>query len=613
MQSTDTSVPFRIAPGIALAPYIHGDVFFSQHVRRLCGGGRYDCFAVDIPACFRDDLIPAVDRLPYISAIIARGIDDPLYYVPTDPCDAAIEAVRQASQNRRPVEFIGHPKLSRPKPLPPLPDSYAVRRLGFDAFASLCLRVVGNASDDPEEELRAQYCAFRLHDLAARHANVLALVHLGRYARVVHHFAREESHNRDFGKPPSCAVTTEYINPDHLYFALGQLPFIAGKMEKERMDPFAGEFDPIDALKDLFRETRDNYYDERENIVELSPARIQAALKFLRNLSVFDDCFMPSLFDIVEAAKGVGGNAYGVRTLASARYYPYIPVEHDRPFMSVGIDRVALPPDGGVHDAVNLFHDRRIFWRSVSLKPDPTRLRKLKYRYNWNPSGMCSHLPEDRRVEHFNAYLRAKAQRIVCEDLVRSEKFSSSVKDGIDFRETLRNWHTGDIYVKEVPPSRGDLDTVVIIFDGDHDDRYPHCATWYAEHPEESTLSFFATDPFDDMIGPGVARAWYGGLSLLFPPRSIPNIFEITQNMDLRTMAERLTYGALVFSKERNVAFIAARKPTIRLKAMARDQKKHLIWVPISSFSTETLRRLRRFHVLNGKIVRSWATHFIGD
>ena len=33
-------------------------------------------------------------------------------------------------------------------------------------------------------------------------------------------------------------------------------------------------------------------------------------------------------------------------------------------------------------------------------------------------------------------------------DLARSEKFTTSLKDGLDIRETLRNWHTGDLFVK---------------------------------------------------------------------------------------------------------------------------------------------------------------------
>jgi hypothetical protein len=226
---------------------------------------------------------------------------------------------------------------------------------------------------------------------------------------------------------------------------------------------------------------------------------------------------------------------------------------------------------------------------------------------------MCSHVPEDVSIEQFNAHVRAKTLKILLEDFAHHEPFTTSVKDGIDIRETLRNWHTNRIYVKELPPSRGKIDTVIIIFDEGHDERYPHHTTWYAEHGEESTLTFYATDPFEDLIGPGIARCRYGGLSLLFPPRHLPDIFTLTHDMNLPNLAARLTYGGLLFSQERVVAYLADRKPGVVIRTLAGRLKKHLVWIPLASFSNETLRRLRKFHILNGKEVRTWATRFIGE
>ena len=54
-----------------------------------------------------------------------------------------------------------------------------------------------------------------------------------------------------------------------------------------------------------------------------------------------------------------------------------------------------------------------------------------------------------------------------------------------------------------------------------------YCATWYAEHGEESTLTFYATDPLADLVGPGIARSYYGGLSLLFPADGARRIFAV--------------------------------------------------------------------------------------
>ncbi|NLG16854.1 MAG: hypothetical protein GX556_05925 [Fibrobacter sp.] len=602
----------RIAENIDLIPYLHGKVAFARQVRELFLSGKYDCIAVDIPAVFQEQLCDHVEDLPLISAVVARGASGPLFYVPLDPCDATIESIRQSRLKGIPIFCVGSSNLRPPRLLKPLPDEFVESKIGFDIYNSLCLSSIGLPEENSEDDLECQYIAGRLHQIGSDHSNILVLLHYRNYARVIHHFRQEKTYNMRFDSVDTWSITAGLINPDHLYFAIGELPFITWKYEKERYDLFAEPFDIVESVKDLFRETRDQYFDNKEETASLSPVRIQAALTFLRNISVMSGRMIPDLFDIVEAAKGVGGNAFAIRILKSARYYPYLPAVNSNELIGITIDRVSMP-EWGVFDSVNLFRDFHMYWRLVSIKPDPSLEKKKKYRFSWNPAGMCSHVPEDRRIERFNSFVRNKSLRILIEDLVKSEKFSTSVKDGIDIRETLRNWHTGDIYVKELPPSKGKIDTVVIIFDSENDSRYPHCATWYAEHQEESTLTFYATDPMENMIGPGIAKCSYGGLSLLFPPRSIPDIFSITSQSDFPDLATRLTYGSLLFSTEKNVAYVARKKPGPALKNLAAKLKKHLVWIPLNSLSDETLQRLKQFHILNGKSVRSWAARFIGD
>ncbi|NLD93063.1 MAG: hypothetical protein GX639_10375 [Fibrobacter sp.] len=602
----------RLSDSLTIIPVLHGKAVFSRQIRSVCLEEKFDCIAIDIPDIFEQDLIEAVEALPVISAVCARENDERVYYIPIDPCDATIEGIRQSFQLQAKLSCIGYPELASRPPMPPVPDEYASEITGIDIYNALCVHSIGNPEQGSENDLAGQFIASHILSLLSKHKKVLVIVHFRNFVRTIHHLNQEISYNRVYPKTPDYEITTRVINPDHLYFALGELPFVTGKFEKERYDLFAENFDIINVIKDLFRETRDEYFDNQDDISSLSPVRIQAALTFLRNLTVMSNLMIPSLMDIIESAKGVGGNAYAIRILKSAKYYPFFSPE-DRNQMHVGIDKVSIREWGNGLDAINLFRDTELSWRTISIKPDPSLDKKVKYRYSWNPYGMCSHVPEDKKIEHFNSHIRTKAIRILTEDYVKNEKFTSSVKDGIDIRETLRNWHTGNIYVKEIPPSRGKIDTVVIIFDENHDDLYPHCTTWYAEHPEESTLSFYATDPFVNLIGPGIAECNYGGLALLFPPKSIPNVFAVSEFLKLKNLAARLTYGSMLFSREKNVAYVAAKKPGIELKNLASKLGKHLIWIPLSSFSNETLRKLRKFHILNGKDVRSWASRFIGD
>ncbi|MBN1981274.1 MAG: hypothetical protein JW795_07080 [Chitinivibrionales bacterium] len=602
-----------------LVTYLHGKINFATNIRRLCIEKKFDCIAIDLPYAFEADLSLAVGQLPYICASTVDGqLPDSsqpvVYYLPIDPCDATIEAVRQSQQNHIPFFCIGSSQTMYHKPLPPLPDEYALKTLGYDAYMSLLLSTVAALPTDTDEEtlLNSRHCAKRIHELRLSYHNILVLIHLRHFIPVMASLQQEKSYNQTF--QPQSLPTTQlwYINPDHLYFALGELPFITAQFEAERLDVLAQPVDLIECYKKLFQQTRDDYHTKDE-ILSLPPKKLQAGLTFLRNLTVMESRLIPSLFDIITAAKGIGGNTFAVRILKSSQYYPYLPIETSLPFLNVSINKLQKSGTSEPQAAINIFKDTEIYWKTISLKPDPSRLQKKKYRYTWNPNGMCSHIPEDRKIENFNSHARTRALAILSEDRVITEKFQSSIKDGIDIRETVRNWFTGNIYVKELPPSRGSIDTVVIIFDEDHDERYPNQATWYAEHTEESTLTFYATDPLSDLIGPGIARCRYGGLSLLFPPRPIPNIFSLVNTAQVSKLSYQLTFGALLHTQEQSIAYISHKKPDFMLKTLAARRKKRIIWIPLCRFSSETMARLSRFHILNGKEIRSFASRFIDE
>ena len=197
-------------------------------------------------------------------------------------------------------------------------------------------------------------------------------------------------------------------------------------------------------------------------------------------------------------------------------------------------------------------------------------------------------------------------------DLIRSEKFSTSLKDGLDIRETLRNWHTGELYVKIVPPTRGTLDCVLMLFDSPADPReYPWRITWMAEHHDESTLALFATDFRSEMVGPGIGSAIYGGAMFLFPPRPIPEVWTDQQFDFTDTLEERLLAAACVYSQCRHIAVLSESAPGAGWRRLAKKYGKKLLHVPLNRFSQETIQQLRIVHVLNGKQVRSFAAHFI--
>jgi len=252
----------------------------------------------------------------------------------------------------------------------------------------------------------------------------------------------------------------------------------------------------------------------------------------------------------------------------------------------------------------------------LSLRPGQDERKRRQWAYRWNPLRQCSWPPEDNRIEGFTAHVRERSKILLGEDLARVDKFTTSIRDGIDMRETLRHWNlrekSPDIYVKELPPSRGTVEIVVFIFEVPADrEKFSWQATWYAEHAEESTLCFYATPFLENMIGPGIGQSLYGGTLFLFPPRPIPDIWDDPRLDFSRTLEERLIAGACLHSLEKHVTLVSPLPPLAQWKRLAGRFERKLIPVSLSRFSGQTVARLRRFHVLNGHEIRSFAAQFI--
>lgn len=635
----------RLTDRITAFPVRHGRAPFAMELRKLLwnesrsgkpGDARpeFEAFAFALPACLREEALEGAEALPSLRALVIRVDGAVRAYFPFDPCDAYVEALRQSLQRRIKVEFLEDNSLLERPLWQPLPDAYLARGIGMERYHGLAGQILAGIESDERLDRRAPLVYAGLRRMEERHGRILLLCDFPLLARLQDLFQEgsiagllaETENSMPRESPPGPAsgggpeaetieVRSYPIKPGLLYFALGELPFYAGEMEKERQNPLAEPMEYLELIKKIFVETRNRFVSEPGEAGAVSVKKIQAALVFLRNMAVQQGRLTPDLLDIVTAAKGVFGNAFAANVLESARFYPFFdPLEAEDDLLEVGRDHIHEPGGDEPVPAFNLLEDEPKAWKTVRLKKEPDREKQRRYRYSWDPRGMCSHTPEDERIEGFNRAVRRRSRDMDVMGFARTEKMATSLKDGIDIRETLRNWTTGGIYVKEAPPAKGKVDTVVILFDEDHDDRYPSHTTWYAEHQEESTLTFFATDPLSKMIGPGIAESEYGGLSLLFPPRPVGNVFDLPlEEYGLESLSERLVYGALLNSREKSVAYVSFRKPGLRMKRMAAGFRRRLVWVPMSAFSAETLRKLRKFHILNGKQVRAWASRFIPE
>lgn len=620
----------RLSPGIHVLPILHANGDMAQEVRETLIARSFDCLAVPLPPSVEPALEQAVDRLPAVSLVVQPEPEQEgqpvCTYVPVDPCQAVIMGIRVATGEGIARAYIDR-EVAVYEPTPfTSPDPHALKRVGAAAFASALVPSLVPPSQSGQRWDRITWMAFQLHRLELEYRAILCLCPLPDWPwlRLAYQERRPyHSPERLSGNPSLHLVT-----PPSLYFVLGELPFITELYERRRAQARSDEHLAVDGVKELLLDARRRWLAERDRggMQEsnwLTPQVLQRYLQYVRNLTLLDRRLTPDLYTLVLAAKQVAGDTFAVTLLETAKQYAYQedPVGFTgQPPLAVGLGKVEMP-DGQVSLAKNRLEGHPRYWRSLPLTPRPQRRTSRRWAYQWNPFRQCSWPPEDSRIESFNAHIREQARAILGADLARVEKFSTSIKDGIDLRETLRRRHTQrdrssrtDIYVKEIPPARGNVEAVIFLFDTPADPEvYDWRATWQAEHAEESTLCFYATPFLEQMVGPGIGQSRYGGALFLFPPRPIRDIWEDDAFHMARTLEERLIAGAAAYSREPHVALVSPIPPRARWRQLARHFQRRLVYIPLRRFSGQMIDRLRHFHVLNGHEIRSFAASYIRE
>ncbi|MEE3366506.1 MAG: hypothetical protein VX304_12745 [Planctomycetota bacterium] len=608
-------------------PVIHGSGDFAIAVRRVMLEHDFDCLAVPLPPSFQADTEAALAHLPGATVVLqhespdfdiqdwapGQHDDDPsetsqrASYVPIDPCQPVIAALRTAMGEHLVRAFID-PETNPWEPLAAvLPDSYALKKVSLPQFASAILPALPRPPGGQPID-RVNHIAARIHELEAQHNSILLVCSLLDWPWIREAYGTGGRLAEEIEVADTLSLA---VDPRTLAFVLGELPFITGLYETARARLDDDENLSVDGLKELLLETRDRYQSEwKSRARQVTPQLLSTFFRYVRNLSLIERRLTPDLYTLVTAAKQVAGDEFAITLAETARDYPYaqpLPLEEIR----IGVGRGQLP-GGEQVELVSRLPGPPLSWRTVRLKPRPPQPQQDQWQMQWDPHRQCSWPPEDNAIERFRTHVKDSALSMLGADLARSEKFTTSLRDGLDIRETLRNWHTGDLFVKVLPPTRGNLDCVLMFFDSPADPRdYPWRITWMAEHNDESTLALFATDFQNELAGPGIGVANYGGAMFLFPPRPVPEVWADPRFNWADTLEERLLAAACHYSHERHIAILSESPPGAAWRRIARQHGRKLVHVPLGRFSQETVSRLRQVHVLNGQEVRSYAAHFI--
>jgi hypothetical protein len=615
---------------IEFIPSIHQRIAFAEEVRRAFALRKPAVVAVELPPALAEWIVRGVRTLPAITVVSfpAPARSGELLYLPVDPCDSMIEAVRLALNED--VEIAWIDDAPAPESLAPsdLPDDLTVERAGLERYVEAVAPYLKPPSNLPSPEAAAgeardRAMADRLIALARRRARVLCVLGLAHYLPVRRLIEErwdagiEELPESRQRAPRVGEAYFSHLNSASIPGVLKEVPAVASAREDARRPTRHARmprYKKLDALRDLLKTAQTKHHERTKAEITLTQQR--ALYQFTRNLALAQGRLQPDAYDLVIGAKDTVDGDFGFEVYELARAYAHQPEESALPTLTIENGRGTFSDREEKFRMVPLFGEEATEKVSIRFRRrPPMEMRELWREQFGNQalwSGICSWPPEDETQEKFMMFLRKRALEVISEDKRQVVEFTTSLMDGLDVRETMRNWHTGKLYVHQKPQPQGKVGAVVVAFDDPRNDaRYPWRVTLYAENQNESDISIYATPMGVEVVGPRISRTEFGGILSIYPAPGIPDIWQTSVPEELESCGDVLLAAAILFSEDRFIANVAGRPPSSRLRELAAQYKKRIIHMPIVGFPAGQMRKIRLFHILAGRHVRDWAGDYI--
>jgi len=563
-----------------------------------------------------------------------------------------VEAARLALEQGLPLHFIDVDTDNYPRHHEALPDSYSISRIGLEQYYRAYRAANAGETPGQEDRRREQGMAYRLQGLAREHQRILFVCGMAHLERIKGLYATPQA--APLERIRREGVTVCNLHPDSCREILAEFPFLSAVYELRRgplpAEPIengsglrkrfhalelisggreqlseeqlmenairrtarhlgaAGTFlDRQRLIYHLFSEAARHYRQETGDSLHIWQKR--AFFRFARNYALQGGMLLPDLFQLLATARGCIDDNFAHAFCRLATSYPWQMESSDLATISISPDEIW---GGSRRIRFRPRQKRRKGLSQLGFLKRKREARPGEWLEGFDDPSICSYPPEDIRIEEYGRFLKRKGALQLSEEQSRSERFSTSLLDGIDMRETLRNIHEGAIYVREQQRVTGGVGCLVMIFDDARkSERYPCCMTWLGEHQQESDMAFYATDPAENIVGPGICRCEYGGFMLSYPPRRMMDVWRDPDYRLAASRAEVLLMAALDYSIEKHVLYAAARPPRSIFKQLAARRDRKIVYVPLASLSPHKIKQLRILHILSGKDKRDLAGAYI--
>ena len=597
-------------------PVVPGRLEFTLRVRRYVLERPPQLVAVELPSRLEHVYERALARLPQMSVILVPegGPATNVYSgeeeqratsIPIEPCDPFVEALRTASEVGAKTMLLEPATHERPHLTGSYAEPYAVESIGMERYVE-AFRVHPQART-AEITAHASAMAWKLQG-ADPTAEVLVVVSLNLLDPLLDAMEIPQD------EPPAGRARqfdqAELFNlhPECLAEVTAEAPYFQEMYENSRVAAEPVVLDRPRWQLALMRDAEKEYEINTGETIKSWQRRMLA--RFTRNLSILDGRLVAGVYDMALGARSIVDDNFAWEVWQMANRYRMQQTE-DPP-----METIELSGEEVWLNTRKLRIRRRLprmkqMWKPAGLKPHKREKVKGEWAVQADGESICSYPPEDLVIENYGRFLKKYAKTMLSEERSRVEEFTTSMRDGIDRRETIRKWYEGKIYVRDLEKLSGEVGAVVIIFDEDRQDRYTYLTTWLGEHQNESDMAFYSTQPFEHMVGPGIGRAEYGGLLMTLPPRRMFSVWDDPDYDMAETKAERLLMAGLDYSMDRYVVYAAARPPRSVFRGIAARVNRKIVYLPLGQLSPAKLKKIRVVHVLENHRRRRDAQQFI--
>ncbi len=447
-------------------PVVPGRVEFAEEVRRILLAERPQVVAVELPVTLEASFRRALERLPELSVIVYEDPhEERAVYVPVEVTDPFVEALRTAREIGVKVSFVDPDCGERPHLEEDYPDSYAVRRIGFEKYVA-AYRFHRREQPAAARDFAAGV-AWKLQGTDPE-ARVVVVVSLNLTDAVLD--AMERPQAQPLRRMKRQGVKVLNLHPDCLAEVLTEYPFLQAVYEMRRSGTLppvsegAPEQEPkLAAIERTARHLLGSAWLDRQRVqfrlfaeaerhYEASTgeklAHWQRRLwsRYTRNLALTQQQLVASLYDLTVAARSSADDNLAWELWELANAYPAQKTGSDLMTVSIAGDEMWMKTK-------RILLRRRLPRKKARLRPVGLRGRKKEaFPGEWEQArrrwSICSYPPEDLVIENYGDFLKKKGKSILSEERSRTEPFTTSLLDGIDLRETIRNWHEGQLYVR---------------------------------------------------------------------------------------------------------------------------------------------------------------------